>query len=140
LTFRNLYVIITYKQKTKQIQRKNEERKMEKKTRAELFNEVVMALKISGEDTLAEFVEKELKNLQARAEKETPAQKENRVLREKLVANVLSAKPISIKDIQGHADFSGFSNQKISALLKVLVDEKRVARVEDKSGVLFSLA
>lgn len=140
MTFRNLYVIITYKQKTKQIQRKNEERKMEKKTRAELFNEVVMALKISGEDTLAEFVEKELKNLQARAEKETPAQKENRVLREKLVANVLSAKPISIKDIQGHADFSGFSNQKISALLKVLVDEKRVARVEDKSGVLFSLA
>lgn len=140
MTFRNLYVIITYKQKTKQIQRKNEERKMEKKTRAELFNEVVMALKISGEDTLAEFVEKELKNLQARAEKETSAQKENRVLREKLVANVLSAKPISIKDIQGHADFSGFSNQKISALLKVLVDEKTVVRVEDKSGVLFSLA
>lgn len=140
MTFRNLYVIITYKQKTKQIQRKNEERKMEKKTRAELFNEVVVALKINGEDTLAEFVEKELKNLQARAEKETPAQKENRVLREKLVADVLSAKPISIKDIQGHADFSGFSNQKISALLKVLVDEKTVVRVEDKSGVLFSLA
>ena len=114
--------------------------KMEKKTRAELFNEVVVALRGSGEDTLAEFVEKELKNLQARAEKETPAQKENRVLREKLVADVLSAKPISIKDIQGHADFSGFSNQKISALFKVLVDEKTVVRVEDKSGVLFSLA
>ena len=75
--------------------------KMEKRTRAELFNEVVVALRSNGEDTLAEFVEKELKNLKARAEKETPAQKENRALREKLVADVLSAKPISIKDIQG---------------------------------------
>ena len=46
------------------------QRKMEKKTRAELFNEVVVALKINGEDTLAEFVEKELKIEQEKRERE----------------------------------------------------------------------
>ena len=37
-------------------------------------------------------------------------------------------------------EFAGMSNQKISALLKQLVDEKRVVKVTDKKKSIFKIA
>ena len=41
--------------------------------------------------------------------------------------------------IKSHSDFDGMSNQKMSALLKQLVDSGKVTKVKDKKSTIFKL-
>lgn len=115
-----------------------------KKTKAEKFEELKVIIMATGEDysEQIEFIESEIKALAKKNDKPTKAQEANAILCEKIL-DLLTAsagKLHSIKDIQGGvAELAEASNQKVSALLKILVDGKSVIRTESKRSVFYSV-
>lgn len=110
-----------------------------KKTKRDLFNEVLVL--VEGNEELTNFVNHELELLDKKANRTgtTKVQKENAELVEKIYnAMVEIAEPVTISELQEKVDFvADLSNQKVSALLKKLVDAGRVARIKDKKVTKF---
>ena len=107
-----------------------------KKTKRDLFNEVLVL--VEGNEELTNFVNHELELLDKKANRTgtTKVQKENAELVEKIYNAI--AEPVTISELQEKVDFvADLSNQKVSALLKKLVDAGRVARTKDKKVTKF---
>lgn len=97
---------------------------------------------IKDNEMLVEFIENEINLLTKKANSSSKSknQLENENIKEKLVAilNELD-NPITITDLQkANSEMGAYSNQKISALLTQLVNEKRVYRIVDKKKTYFS--
>jgi SHS2 domain-containing protein len=97
---------------------------------------------IQDNEMLVEFINNEINLLtkKASSSSKTKTQIENENIKEKLVAilNELD-NPITITDLQKvNSEMGAYSNQKISALLTQLVNEKRVCRIVDKKKTYFS--
>lgn len=73
---------------------------------------------------------------------ETKTQKENVAIMEIIIDTLTSlAKPVRITDIQNaNEKLTDLSNQKMSALLKKLVDTDKVVKTIDKKVAYFSIA
>ena len=70
----------------------------------------------------------------------TAEQKKNEVIKEQLIEVLAKCEePQQIKDLMRMEEFSGYSNQKLSALLKQLVTAEKVERVEDKKVAKFKI-
>ena len=97
---------------------------------------------IKDNEMLVEFINNEINLLTKKASSSSKSknQLENENIKEKLVAilNKLD-NPITITDLQkANSEMGAYSNQKISALLTQLVNEKRVYRIVDKKKTYFS--
>ena len=114
-------------------------------TKKERFGEILGILKgIDGTEELVEFVNKEIETLGKRKSAKTATQKENEVLVEKLFdILVKNAEAMTATQILQAAQAEGVegvnTNQKVSALLKKLVDTGRVVKVMDKKKAYFSV-
>jgi ribosome-binding ATPase YchF (GTP1/OBG family) len=118
---------------------------MEKKmTKRDMFNDIIAIATELNRTDLVEFANHEIELLNKRAERNTltKTQKENLELVEKVYEVIAAlAKPVTITEIQAtNEEFSTLSNQKISALLKKLVDAKRVIKVVEKNKSFYSVA
>lgn len=114
---------------------------MEKLTKKDKFQMLKELAK--DNEMLTEFVEHEIKMLDRKASNHTPTknQKENEELKS-IILNVLQVigKPMSIAEIQNENPIlAEKTNQKISALLKQLVDKNLVERINDKKKTYFRL-
>ena len=70
----------------------------------------------------------------------TAEQKKNEVIKEQLIEVLAKCEePQQIKDLMKMEEFSEYSNQKLSALLKQLVSAEKVERVEDKKVAKFKI-
>ena len=70
----------------------------------------------------------------------TAEQKKNEGIKEQLIEVLARCEePQQIKDLMRMEEFSGYSNQKLSALLKQLVTAEKVERVEDKKVAKFKI-
>lgn len=115
-----------------------------KVTKKDLFNEVIALAKENNRNDLVEFAQHEidLLNNKKASGTMTATQKEN----EKIKAIILEElarvnKAVTISDLQAESEkLAGYSNQKVSALLKQLVDTKAVAKVTDKKKSYFTIA
>ena len=102
---------------------------MEKKiTKVDRFNQLMALDEVKANTDLVAFCEHEIELLQKKSASKKPSKKneENEVLKTKIV-EVLGTfeNGATVSEILGASeDFSGMSNQKISALLKQLVDSK----------------
>lgn len=114
-------------------------------TKRERFGEILGILKgMEGTEELVEFVNKEIETLGKRKSAKTATQKENEVLVEKLF-DILAknAEAMTATQVLEAAQAEGVegvnTNQKVSALLKKLVDAGRVVKVMDKKKAYFSV-
>ena len=112
-----------------------------KKTKKDLFKELKEIVVDNTE--LTAFIDHEIELLEKKNSKssETKTQKDNKILKD-IIVEILSQteKALSITEIQkAHEKLEDLSNQKISALLKQLVDSNIVERVQDKKKTLFKL-
>lgn len=114
---------------------------MENKITNKIALEFVLSLeevKVNVEicEKLAKMLEQvEKKN--AKSDKPTKAQIENMSIKEEIIEVMKDLdKPCQIKDIKEHLEYT---SQKISALVRQLIEEKRVIRQEVKKVALFSL-
>ena len=118
---------------------------MEKKiTKVDRFNQLMALDEVKANADLMAFCEHEIDLLQKKSssKKPTKAQEENEVLKGKIV-EVLGTfeNGATVSEILGASeDFSGMSNQKISALVRQLVLDGTVVKTTDKKKSIFSVA
>lgn len=112
-----------------------------KKTKRDLFLEVREV--VAGNEELVAFVDHELELLNKKAStKSTKANDEQVALMEKIV-NALNeiGRSVTISELQKeNAEMAEYSNQKLSAMLKKLVDNKQVTKIVDKKKSYFTTA
>lgn len=112
-----------------------------KKTKKDLFLEVREV--VAGNEELVAFVDHELELLNKKTStKSTKVNEEQVVLMEKIV-NALNeiGRSVTISELQKeNAEMAEYSNQKLSAMLKKLVDNKQVTKMVDKKKSYFTTA
>lgn len=112
-----------------------------KKTKKDLFLEVREV--VAGNEELVAFVDHELELLNKKAStKSTKVNEEQVALMEKIV-NALNeiGRSVTISELQKeNAEMAEYSNQKLSAMLKKLVDNKQVTKIVDKKKSYFMVA
>lgn len=109
-----------------------------KVTKKEYF-EILRGIVADNEELIA-FIDHEVELLEKRKGGMTKSQKENEVLVENIY-NALAevGEAVTVTDFIAKAGLE-FTNQKVSALLKKLVDAGRVVKVTDKKKSYFSIA
>ena len=117
---------------------------MTKKETINLLIDVLMGTKeVEDMQIFVDFLvhERELLEKKSSNSGQTKTQKENEVIKDKIVETLKGLDGYStITDIQNaNVELSELSNQKISALLKQLVDTGIVAKVIDKKKAYFKL-
>ena len=112
-----------------------------KKTKREFFGEIKEIVKENTE--LVEFIDHELELLDKKTSaKSTKVNTEQVELMEKIV-NALNeiGRSVTISELQKeNAEMAEYSNQKLSAMLKKLVDNKQVTKMVDKKKSYFMVA
>ena len=112
-----------------------------KKTKKDLFLEVREV--VAGNEELVAFIDHELELLNKKTStKSTKVNEEQVALMEKIV-NALNeiGRSVTISELQKeNAEMAEYSNQKLSAMLKKLVDNKQVTKIVDKKKGYFTTA
>lgn len=122
-----------------------ENKKMTKKETINLLIDVLMGTKeVEDMQIFVDFLvhERELLEKKSSNSGQTKTQKENEVIKDKIVETLKElAKYATITEIQNaNVELSELSNQKISALLKQLVDTGVVDKMVDKKKAYFKVA
>ena len=119
-----------------------ENKKMTKKETINLLIDVLMGNKeVKDVQIFIDFLihERELLERKSSNSGQTKTQKENEILKEKIVETLKELNKFStITEIQeSNAELADLSNQKISALLKQLVDTNVIEKVIEKKKAYF---
>lgn len=119
-----------------------------KMTKKEWFTEVKAIVENaeveeSKKKGMIDFINHEVELLEKKHSKsgQTKTQKENLEIMEKVVSALEEvAKPVTISELQtANTEMAEYSNQKLSALLKKLVDSGRVVKTQEKKKSYFSV-
>lgn len=121
-----------------------ENKKMTKKETINLLIDVLIGNKeVEDMQIFVDFLthERELLEKKSSNSGQTKTQKENETIKAKIVETLRELnKPVIINELQGaNEELANYSNQKISALLTQLVNNKIVERVVDKKKAYFKL-
>ena len=119
-----------------------------KMTKKEMFAEVMAVVERAEVENKAEmvaFIEHEIELLNKKSSKsgQTKTQKENELLMEQLIMAFEEMEhPVTISEFQATSSFevATLSNQKLSALLKKLVDGGKMVKTVEKKKSYFSIA
>lgn len=119
-----------------------ENKKMTKKETINLLIDVLNGVKeVEDMQIFVDFLvhEREILEKKSSNSGQTKTQKENEVIKDKIVETLKGLDTYAtITDIQNaNAELGTYSNQKISALLKQLVDNKEVDKMIDKKKAYF---
>jgi len=117
--------------------------KMTKKDWFEVVKGIVVASGDARVDEMVAFIDHEVELLNKRSAKsgQTKTQKENVGIMDTIKEVLVDmGKPVTITEMQADERLAGFSNQKLSALVKQLVAKNEVVRTEDKKKAFFSIA
>lgn len=113
---------------------------MEKKmTKVEMFK-AIKAVVGDNADFVA-FIDHEIELLNKKStnKKPTKTQAENEAYKAEILAN-LTDKGVTVTELQSKSEIlGGLSNQRVSALLRIMVDAGTVAKTIDKKKSYFSL-
>ena len=114
---------------------------IKKLTKKDYFKELKEIVAEIGRTDLVDFIDHEVELLNKKGSKSTPTktQVENEAIKEKIVTTLVELnKFATITDIQNaNTELADLSNQKISALLKQLVDTNIVDKVVEKKKAYF---
>ena len=112
-----------------------------KKTQKDYFNEVIALATEAGNKELVEFAKSRIEALEKKAanKKPTKAQTENEDIKDVILAT-LTEEGVTVSDLQKKDEvLSELSNQRVSALLRQLVEAGKVVKTVDKKKSYFSL-
>ena len=114
---------------------------IKKMTKKDFFKE--LRGMVADRQDLVDFIDHELELLDRKSSKsaETKTQIENKSIMETILSELTRiARPITISELQSESDIlKEYSNQKLSALLKKLVDINQVVKTTDKKKSYFSI-
>lgn len=108
-------------------------------TKREYFETLKGIEGVAANAELVEFLDRQIELVSKKRTAETKTQKENKELVEKIYEAIVEANgPVTVADLM--ANFEGMSNQKVSSLVKKLVDTNRVVRGKDGKKTIYTLA
>ena len=118
--------------------------KVTKRERFSQLMEIVKASNVENSAELVAFIEHEVELLtkkNSRSGKPTKTQVENETIKAQIVS-VLErvGKPMTVTQLLAESEFTGLSNQKVSALLTQLRKSGEVVRTIEKKVAFYSLA
>lgn len=111
------------------------------KTKREYLKELIDLVKETNKEEYLPYLEHELELLDNKKKnsKPTKTQEENTRIME-IIVTCLTSEPATISEIQKrNEELETLSNQKMSALLKKLIDAERVEKIMDKKKAYFKL-
>ena len=115
-----------------------------KMTKKDYFNQLLAIKEVLANEDLVGFINHEIELLAKKSGKsgQTKTQKENEVILKTIVECLATDRtPMTITELQGaYTELANFSNQKLSALMKKLVDNGTVTKTIDKKKSYFVLA
>lgn len=115
-----------------------------KMTKKDYFNQLLAIKEVSANEDLVGFINHEIELLAKKSGKsgQTKTQKENEAILKTIVECLATDRtPMTITELQGaYTELADFSNQKLSALMKKLVDNGTVTKTVDKKKSYFVLA
>lgn len=112
-------------------------------TKKEVINAMLADVAINGNATYVAYLENELALIEKKAvnKKSTKTQEENKGIKSIILDTLASIGSGTITDIQNaNSDLAELSNQKVSALVRQLVETGEVVKTTDKKKSIFSLA
>lgn len=117
--------------------------KVTKRERFSQLMEIVKASKVENSAELVAFIEHEVELLtkkNSRSGKPTKTQVENETIKAQIIS-VLErvGKPMTVTQLLAESEFTGLSNQKVSALLTQLRKSDEVVRTIEKKVAFYSL-
>ena len=120
-------------------------KKMTKKEMFAMVAKVVENSEVANKAEMLEFLAHEVELLEKKNSKtgQTKTQKENEILMAQLLEALAEFdRPITVSEFMKESshEVATLSNQKLSALLKKLVDSKKVVKAVEKKKSFFSLA
>ena len=114
-----------------------------KVTKREVINAMLANEVISANPTWVAYLENELALIEKKAanKKSTKTQEENKGIKSVILDTLASIGSGTITDIQNaNSDLAKLSNQKVSALVRQLMETGEVVKTTDKKKSIFSLA
>lgn len=113
-----------------------------KMTQRDYFNEIIALARENGRDDLVEFAQGRIDALSKKkaGAKPTAKQAENEVLKTEIAKVLGEVGGLTATEITKHSDaLAGLTPQKVSALLKQMIDAGVVRKDMDKKSAKFSL-
>lgn len=114
---------------------------MTKVTKAQMFAMIKEVEGVKENQAMVEFIDHELELLAKKSanKKPTKTQEENEVIKAEIL-NVLTTEGMTVTEIQSKSETLGsLSNQRVSALLRQLINDNKVVKSIDKKRAYFSL-
>lgn len=119
------------------------EKKMTKKDYFNLIAEIVANADVENQDDIQAFISHEIKLLEKKSSKSKPSktQKENEGIMQEIVSVLATLDtPVTVTELmKADETMAVYSNQKLSALLKKLVDNGTVKKTVEKKKSYFFL-
>ena len=117
---------------------------VKKMTKREYFNALLSLNEVKANSELVDFINHELELLakkNASEKKLTPAQKENLTIQEAILNYMEADVLYTITDLLKNVpECAGLSNQRVSAIVRIMREEKKVERIEEKRKAYFRKA
>jgi len=113
-----------------------------KMTKVQMFNAIKALVEVSANADMVAFIDHEIELLNRKSsnKKATKTQVENEGIKAEILS-VLTNEGATVTDIQSKSVVLGdLSNQRVSALLRQLVESGAVVKTVDKKRALFSVA
>ena len=113
-----------------------------KMTKVQMFNAIKAVAEVSTNADMVAFIDHEIDLIERKSanKKPTKTQAENEGIKAEILS-VLTNEGATVTDIQSKSEFlGGLSNQRISALLRQLVESGAVVKTVDKKRSFFSVA
>ena len=115
-----------------------------KMTTREYFNVLLSLNEVKANSELVDFINHELELLSkknASEKKLTPTQKENLTIQEAILNYMETNVLYTITDLlKSVPECAGMSNQRVSAIVRIMREEKKVERIEEKRKAYFRKA
>lgn len=109
-------------------------------TRKEVLEAVLKMEEVKANAEMTEVLTKMIEQVSKKRVTETPVQKANKELVEKIYNFMVEAgKAVTAKEVMEFLG-EGFSSQKTSALLKKLVDAERIVRAKEGKVTVYTVA
>jgi hypothetical protein len=116
-----------------------------KVTKRDNFNKLLTIEEVANDTQLVEFINHELELLDKKSASHSTAktanQKANEEIKKSIVNALVEIGKSTISELQkANEEMAQYSNQKLSALLKQMVDSKKVIKTIDKKKSYFEVA
>ena len=117
---------------------------IKKMTKRDYFNALLALDAVKADSALVDFINHELELLakkNASEKKLTPTQKENLTIQEAILNYMEDDVLYTITDLLKNVpECAGLSNQRVSAIVRIMREEKKVERIEEKRKAYFRKA